>query len=52
MLYRPKSLGTTMVDLYTDADARAGMRTEWLEDKGGRTYTTFLADGPAPIPVQ
>ena len=52
MLYAARSLATTMVDLYTDADARAAIRKEWLEDKGGRTYTTFLADGPPPIPEQ
>ena len=50
MLYAAKSLATTMVDLYMDADARAAIHKEWLEDKGGRTYTSFLADGPPPIP--
>lgn len=52
MLYAAKSLAATMVDLYMDADARAAIRTEWLEDKGGRVYKPFLADGPPPIPGQ
>ena len=50
MLYAAKSMAATMVDLYMDADARAAIRKEWLEDKDGRTYTSFLADGPPPIP--
>ncbi len=50
MLYAAKSLATTMVDLYEDADTRAAIRAEWLEDKGGRIYKTFLSDGPPPIP--
>jgi len=50
MLYAAKSLATTMVDLYLDADARAAIRDEWIQDKDGRIYTTFLADGPPPIP--
>ena len=37
MLYAAKSLAATM---------------EWLEDKGGRVYKPFLADGPPPIPGQ
>ena len=52
MLYAAKSLATTMVDLYMDADARTEIHKEWLEDKDGRTYRAFLADGPAPIPEQ
>jgi aminobenzoyl-glutamate utilization protein B len=50
MLYASKTLATTMVDLYLDADARAAIRNEWLEDKDGRIYTAFLGDGPPPIP--
>jgi aminobenzoyl-glutamate utilization protein B len=50
MLYAAKSLATTMVDLYMDTDTRAAIRAEWLEDKNGGTYSSFLADGPAPIP--
>jgi len=41
-----------MVDLYQDADTRAAIRAEWLEDKGGRIYASFLADGEPPIPQQ
>ena len=52
MLYAAKSLATTMVDLYQDADTRAAIRAEWLEDKGERIYTSFLADGKPPIPEQ
>jgi aminobenzoyl-glutamate utilization protein B len=52
MLYAAKSLATTMVDLYQDADTRAAIRAEWLEDKGERVYTSFLADGKPPIPEQ
>jgi len=52
MLYAAKSLATTMVDLFLDADARAAIHNEWLEDKGERIYTTFLADGPPPIPAE
>ena len=52
MLYAAKSLAATMVDLYTDADAREAIHKEWLEDKGGREYHSFLADGPPPIPEQ
>lgn len=50
MLYAAKSLATTMVDLYMDTETRAAIRAEWLEDKNGGTYSSFLADGPAPIP--
>jgi aminobenzoyl-glutamate utilization protein B len=52
MLFAAKSLATTMVDLYMDADTRAAIRKEWLEDKDGRIYQTFLAEGPPPIPQQ
>jgi len=52
MLYAAKSLATTMVDLYQDAATRAAIRAEWLEDKGERVYTSFLADGKPPIPEQ
>ena len=50
MLYAAKSMAATMVDLYMDADARAAIHKEWLEDKDGRIYSTFLPDGPPPIP--
>jgi hypothetical protein len=43
-------MAATMVDLYMDADARAAIHKEWLEDKDGRIYSTFLPDGPPPIP--
>jgi aminobenzoyl-glutamate utilization protein B len=52
MLYAAKSLAATMVDLYVDADARAAIHAEWLEDKGGRVYKPFLSDGPPPLPGQ
>jgi aminobenzoyl-glutamate utilization protein B len=52
MVYAAKSLATTMVDLYQDPETRAAIRAEWLEDKGGRIYASFLADGEPPIPQQ
>jgi aminobenzoyl-glutamate utilization protein B len=52
MVYAAKSLATTMVDLYQDAETRAAIRKEWQEDKGGRIYASFLADGEPPIPQQ
>ncbi|MGA9572781.1 MAG: amidohydrolase [Lysobacterales bacterium] len=52
MLYAAKSLAATMVDLFQDADVRAKIHAEWLEDKDGRVYDSFLEDGPPPIPEQ
>ena len=51
MLYAAKTMAATLVDLYGDEDARQAIRAEWLEDKAGREYRAFLAEGPPPIPV-
>jgi aminobenzoyl-glutamate utilization protein B len=50
MLYAAKTMAVTLVDLYQDEDAREAIRAEWLEDKNGREYRAFLAEGPPPIP--
>ncbi len=51
MLYAAKTMAATLVDLYEDKGARQAIRAEWLEDKAGREYRAFLADGPPPIPA-
>jgi aminobenzoyl-glutamate utilization protein B len=51
MLYAAKTMAATLVDLYENEDTRQAIRAEWLEDKGGREYRAFLAEGPPPIPV-
>jgi len=51
MLYAAKTMALTTVDLYGAEDTRQAIRAEWLEDKGGREYRAFLADGPPPIPA-
>ncbi len=52
MLYAAKGMAATMVDLYMNAPARAAIRKEWLEDKDGREYIPYLAEGPPPVPEQ
>jgi hypothetical protein len=43
-------MATTLVDLYQDEETRQAIHAEWLEDKAGREYRSFLAEGPPPIP--
>ncbi len=50
MLYAAKAMATTLVDLYQDEETRQAIHAEWLEDKAGREYRSFLAEGPPPIP--
>lgn len=52
LLYAAKIMAATLVDLYEDEAARDAIHAEWLEDRGGREYRTFLADGPPPVPEQ
>lgn len=51
MLYAAKTMAVTLVDLFEDEDVRQAIRAEWLEDKAGREYRAFLAEGPPPIPT-
>lgn len=50
LLLASKSLGMTMVDLFTDADLRQNMRKEFKERKGDYKYKPIIPDGPPPVP--
>ncbi len=50
MVYAAKALASTMVDLYSDPAARNAVHQEWVEDRNGREYQGYLAEGPPPIP--
>jgi aminobenzoyl-glutamate utilization protein B len=51
MLYAAKTMAVTLADLYQNEDTREAIHREWLDDKGGREYRAFLAEGPPPIPA-
>ncbi|HEU4517809.1 MAG TPA: amidohydrolase [Steroidobacteraceae bacterium] len=47
-----KVLAATMVDLYQQPDALAGVRDEFKEKKGDVVFKAYLPDGPPPVPEQ
>lgn len=50
MLFASKALGTTMVDLFEDAELRKEIREEFDRRKGNEVWEAMLPEGPAPIP--
>ena len=52
MLYAAKALAVTMVDLFTDSDARDAIRAEFDEKTAGFTYEGYIPDGPPPVPPE
>ncbi|MEE9218283.1 MAG: amidohydrolase [Acidobacteriota bacterium] len=50
MIYAAKALAATMVDLYQDADRLAAIQAEFEEQTRGKTYVSYLPDGPPPVP--
>jgi len=45
-----KTLAATMVDLFDDPAARAGVRAEFEEKTRGFTYKPLIPEGPPPVP--
>ncbi|MCJ7466483.1 MAG: amidohydrolase [Maribacter sp.] len=50
MLFAAKSLGTTMVDLFENAELRKEIKSEFLKRKGQEVWEAMLPDGPPPVP--
>jgi len=51
MLYAAKTMAATMVDLLTDPEKLAAVRSEFEDKTGGVEYVSYLPDGPPPLPV-
>ncbi len=51
MLYAAKVMAATMVDLYGNPAALAGLRQEFEEKTQGIVYVSYLPDGPPELPV-
>ena len=49
MLTAAKALASTTVDLFTDADIRGRIQSEFAEKSKGITYTWLVPDGPPPV---
>jgi aminobenzoyl-glutamate utilization protein B len=52
MLYAAKAMAATMVDLYGDPTNLAAVRGEWEERTRGVEYTSYLPEGPPPLPEE
>ncbi len=50
MLFAAKTLGTTMVDLFENADLRKEIKAEFLKRKGTEVWEAMLPVGPPPVP--
>lgn len=51
MLFAAKSLGTTMVDLFENANLRKEIKAEFLKRKGNEVWEAMLPAGPPPVPT-
>jgi aminobenzoyl-glutamate utilization protein B len=51
MLYAADALAMTMVDLFTDSQARDAIRAEFREKTHGQPYKPLVPDGPAKRPA-
>lgn len=52
MLYAAKVMAATMVDLYADPANLAAVRGEFEERTRDVEYTSYLPEGPPPLPVE
>jgi aminobenzoyl-glutamate utilization protein B len=50
MVFASKTLATTLIDLFEDADKREAVRAEFKEKTKGHIYKGYIPDGPPPIP--
>jgi aminobenzoyl-glutamate utilization protein B len=50
MAHAAKTLATTMVDLFEDAQARAAIQAEFKQQTKGFVYKPYIAPGPPPVP--
>lgn len=50
MLFAAKAMGTTMIDLFTDAKVRNEIRAEFLQKTAGHKYKPYIPEGPPPVP--
>jgi aminobenzoyl-glutamate utilization protein B len=50
MLYSAKTMAATMVDLFTDPEKLAAVRSEFEERTHGIEYVSYLPEGPPQIP--
>ena len=49
MIYATKTLGMSLVDMFTNPKLRAAMRAEFTKRKGDYVYEPLMPDGPPPI---
>lgn len=49
MLHAAKSLGMTMIDLYTNPKLLQAVKAEFKERKGDHQYQGLIPDGPPPV---
>jgi aminobenzoyl-glutamate utilization protein B len=52
MIFASKTLATTMVDLFLDANQRELIRKDFETRKGDQVYKGFIPDGPPPVPKE